>query len=66
MAIKTHPLNDGRWEFVIFFLDQPLEGTDGYKNKMSIHIFPYKWNTINGAKRAAIQTALREINTIIE
>lgn len=30
------PINNGTWEWVVFFLDKPIEGTDSYRNVMSI------------------------------
>jgi len=63
--LKAHPINTGQlvlnWEFVIFFLKQPLEGTDGFHNKMSLHVEPYFWNSYEEATEAGIQEALRQI-----
>ena len=61
MSITVHPLNTGKWEFVIFFLDQPLEGTDGFKNKMSLHVEPYYWDSYEETLEAALVTGLNLI-----
>ena len=55
------PYNDGKWEWVIFLLKEPLNGTDGYKNIMSLHHHPYKFNSPTEAYEAAIEYTLKTL-----
>ena len=52
---------NSKWEWVIFLLKELLEGTDGYKNVMSLHHEPYTFNSPTEAYEAAIEYALTNL-----
>lgn len=55
------PLNNGKWEWVVFFLKEPLEGSNGFKNRMSIvEEVPY-YHTPTEAYEAAIEHVLKNL-----
>lgn len=55
------PLNNGKWEWVLFFLKEPLEGSDGFKNRMSIvEEVPY-YDTPTEAYEAGIKYVLKNL-----
>ena len=62
--VKAHPLNTGEWEFILLFLNQPLEGSNGYKNRMSLHVEPYRWYSHDEAMEAGLMEALKEISVL--
>lgn len=55
------PYNNSKWGWVIFLLKEPLEGTDGYKNVMSLHHEPYKFNSPTEAYEKAIEYVLSNL-----
>lgn len=65
--VKTHPVyrdEKVQWEYVIFFLDDPLlSGTDGFKNRMSLLDYPYYWETEEEALEKGLQKALKLIQS---
>ena len=55
------PYNNSKWGWVIFLLKEPLEGADGYKNVMSLHHEPYKFNSPTEAYEKAIEYVLSNL-----
>lgn len=55
------PYNNGKWEWIIFLLNEPLKDTDGYKNVMSLHHEPYKFSSPTEAYEAAIEYTLKDL-----
>jgi len=55
------PINNGKWEWVIFLLNEPLENTDGYKNIMSLHTKQRQFNSPQEAYSAAFDYVLKEL-----
>lgn len=55
------PLNNGKWEWVVFFLKEPLDGSDGFKNRMSILDEKPYYNTPTEAYEAAIEYVLKNL-----
>lgn len=55
------PLNNGKWEWVVFFLKEPLEGSDGFKNRMSIVDETPYYNSPTEAYEAAITYTLNNL-----
>lgn len=60
MTMNIHPVKDGKWEFIIFLLNEPLPER-GYKNKMSLYVEPYRWNTYEETLEIGLQEALKLI-----
>lgn len=57
MYVQAFPLNTGKWEPIIYFLDQPLDGTDG----MSLHTESNKLDSEEEAIERGLQEALNMI-----
>ena len=55
------PINNGKWEWVIFLLNEPLENTDGYKNIMSLHTKQRQFNSPQEAYSAAFDYILNNL-----
>ena len=55
------PLKNGKWEWVVFFLKEPLEGSDGFKNRMSIVDETPYYDTPTEAYSSAIEYVLKKI-----
>jgi hypothetical protein len=55
------PINNGKWEWVIFLLNEPLENTDGYKNIMSLHTKQRQFNSPQEAYSAAFDYVLNNL-----
>ena len=55
------PLKNGKWEWVVFFLKEPLEGSDGFKNRMSIVDKTPYYDTPTETYLAAIEYTLKNL-----
>ena len=55
------PLKNGKWEWVVFFLKEPLEGSDGFKNRMSIVDETPYYDTPTETYLAAIEYTLKNL-----
>lgn len=58
---SAFPLNNGKWEWVIFDLNSPLQSCDGYKNIMSLNHEPYYFNSSEESTENAILHVLTEL-----
>lgn len=58
--VNTFPYPDGRWEWLILFLDKPLKSS-AFKNKMSLHTPPYFFSSHEKALEQGLQEALKLI-----
>ena len=60
LTMNIHPVENGKWEFVIFILKKPLPER-GFENIMSLHVEPYRWDTYEEALERALKEALKLI-----